>query len=152
MVTLSGILSGEILRVIDANLNRLGEGLRVLEDIARLVLDDAILTEKLKIIRHELLEVDLELSGQLVAARDSEGDVGADLEVPGQEKERELPQLIVADSRRVQQALRVLEEMSKIATIELDPEKFKHARFKFYTIEKELLSRLKRQTDQSMRK
>ncbi len=149
---MSGILSGEILRVIDANLNRLGEGLRVLEDIARLVLDDATLTEELKIIRHELLEVDLELSGQLVAARDSEGDVGADLEVPGQEKERELPQLIVANSRRVQQALRVLEEMTKVAAIELDPEKFKHARFKFYTIEKELLSRLKRQADQSMRK
>lgn len=142
----------DILRVIDANLNRMGEGFRFLEDIARLVLDDTTLTEELKIIRHELLEGNLKLSEQLIEARDSEGDIGIDIEVPGQERARELAQLVVANSRRVEQALRVLEEMAKVADItpKLDSEKFKHARFKFYTIEKELLSKLKRQADQPM--
>jgi len=137
-------LSREILRVIDANLNRMGEGLRFLEDVARLVLDDAALTEELKVMRHELLEGDLKLTGQLIGARDSEGDVGIELEAPGEKRERELSQLIVANSRRVEQALRVLEEMAKEAKVapKLDPGKFKTARFKFYTIEKELLVKL----------
>jgi len=38
--------SGQTLRIIDANLNRIGEGLRLLEDIARLLLDDAALTQQ----------------------------------------------------------------------------------------------------------
>jgi len=137
----------EILRVIDANLNRMGEGLRLLEDIARLVIDDAALTEELKVMRHELLEADLGLTQKLVEARDSESDVGIDLKAPGEEKERELSALIVANSRRVEQALRVLEEMAKVSdiTLKLDPERFKKARFKFYTIEKNLLNKLQNQ-------
>ena len=43
--------SKQILRIIDANLNRTAEGLRVLEDIARFVLDDAALSRQLKIMR-----------------------------------------------------------------------------------------------------
>ena len=134
-----------MIRVIDANLNRMGEGLRFLEDIARLILDDDGLTEELKVMRHELLEGDLELTEQLIEARDSEGDVGANLEAPGERRGRRLTGLAVANSRRVQQALRVLEEMAKAAQIthKLDPEKFKAARFRFYTIEKELLVKLR---------
>ncbi len=134
-----------VLRIIDANLNRVGEGLRFLEDVARLVLDDVSLTEELKSMRHHLLEGDLKLVKKLIEARDAEGDVGAFLQAPGEERERELPQLVVANSMRVKQSLRVLEEMSKLAklTPKLDTEKFKKARFKFYTIEKELLAKLK---------
>lgn len=54
-------ISNQALRIIDANLNRIGEGLRVLEDIARLVLDDAGLSQQLKDMRHEMVEVDLSL-------------------------------------------------------------------------------------------
>jgi thiamine-phosphate pyrophosphorylase len=39
-------------RLIDANLNRAREGLRVLEDLARFELDDAALSERAKQIRH----------------------------------------------------------------------------------------------------
>jgi thiamine-phosphate diphosphorylase len=55
--------------------------------------------------------------------------------------------MVVANARRVQEALRILEELAKIpgATPQLDPEKFKQARFVLYTIEQELLSRLSRQ-------
>ena len=48
--------SRETLRIIDANLNRAAEGLRVLEDIARLGLNDASLSERLKTLRHELTQ------------------------------------------------------------------------------------------------
>ena len=66
------------------------------------------------------------------------------IEAPGEEKGRELPIVLVANSRRVQESLRTLEELAKVpgTAPELDPEKFKQARFSLYTIEKELLSKL----------
>jgi thiamine-phosphate pyrophosphorylase len=138
-------MSEQRLRIIDANLNRAGEGLHLLEEIARLTLDDAELTRKLKTMRHEVLRGDLAFNKELIQARDSEGDVGADIEVPG-DGGRELPIIVVANARRVQEALRILEEMARVPdkTLSLDPEKFKKARFDLYTIERALLSRLLR--------
>ncbi len=134
-------------RIIDANLNRIGEGLRLLEDMARLILNDATLTEQLKTIRHDLVRVDLPFHRKLLQARDSEGDVGIHIEAAGEENRRELPITVVANSRRVQESLRVLEELAKIPETvpALDAEKFKQARFNLYTIEQTLLSRLLRQ-------
>lgn len=134
-------------RIIDANLNRVGEGLRFLEEIARLLLNDAVLTEQLKSMRHDLVRSDSFFAKQLLQARDAGGDVGVDIEVPGEEKERELPLLLVANSRRVQESLRTLEELAKAPGIseKLDSEKFKHGRFDLYTIEQKLLGRLLRQ-------
>jgi thiamine-phosphate pyrophosphorylase len=143
-MALSEGISRQTLRIIDASLNRVGEGLRLLEDIARLLLDDTALTQQLKAMRHQLVRGDLSFNQQLIRSRDSAGDVGVDLEVPGEETERELPAVLVANSRRVQEALRTLEELSKLpsTTIKLDPEAFKQARFALYTIEQQLLSKL----------
>jgi len=132
-------------RIIDANLNRAGEGLHLLEELARLLLDDAELARQLKTMRHEVVRGGLDFNKALIQSRDSEGDVGADIEVPGQGS-RELPTMLVANARRVQEALRILEEMAKLpgATPRLDPDKFKKARFGLYTLEQKLLSRLLR--------
>jgi len=132
-------------RIIDANLNRLGEGLRLLEDVARLLLNDRTLTQELKTMRHNLVRGDWSFNRQLLAARNSEGDVG--INIPEEEEKRELPNLVVANSRRAQESLRSLEELAKMpeATPELDAEKFKQARFKLYSIERALASRLLRQ-------
>jgi thiamine-phosphate pyrophosphorylase len=137
-------------RIIDANLNRAGEGLHLLEELARMVLNDAALTQQLKAIRHEILKGDLAFNQQLIRSRDAESDVGFDIEV-GEDKERELPVAVVANARRVQEALRILEEMAKVpgTTPELDSDKFKQARFALYTIEQELLARLTRQDKKS---
>jgi thiamine-phosphate pyrophosphorylase len=136
--------SRQTLRIIDANLNRVGEGLRLLEDIARLVLNDVALSQQLKTMRHELITGDPVLQKRLLDSRDSEGDVGISL--AGEERERELPLVLVANSRRVQESLRVLEELAKVPGIipGLDSEKFKQARFSIYTLEQRLLSRLLR--------
>ncbi len=107
-------MSRERLRVIDANLNRAGEGLHLLEDIARLMLNDGGLTQQLKTIRHEILRGDWSFNQQLVQSRNSEGDVGVEIEAPGEVKERELPIMVVANARRVQESLRILEELAKI--------------------------------------
>jgi len=140
-------MSKQRLRIIDANLNRAGEGLHLLEDIVRLILNDAELTQQLKTIRHEILRGDWSFNQQLIQARNSESDVGIDIEASGEGKERELPIMVVANARRVQESLRILEELAKMpgTTPELEPEKFKQARFALYTIEQRLLAKLSRQ-------
>ncbi len=139
--------SAGIWRIIDANLNRAGEGLRLLEEMARLVLNDAALTRQFKTMRHEILRGDLVFHQQLLEARDAEGDVGVDIEAPQEEKGRELTITVVANARRVQESLRTLEEMAKLPDTapRLDPEKFKKARFDLYTMEQNLLLKLLRQ-------
>jgi len=137
-------LPHQTLRIIDANLNRIGEGLRVLEEIARLLLDDAALSQQIKDMRHEMVKVDLSLEQQFLQARNSEGDVGINLEASGEEKYKEITATVVANARRVQEALRVMEELAKNPGVPLESDKFKRARFNLYTIEKELFSKLVR--------
>ncbi|MEE9583540.1 MAG: thiamine phosphate synthase, partial [Dehalococcoidales bacterium] len=132
------------LRIIDANLNRIGESLRLLEDLARLLLNDAVLTKQLKAMRHELVTREWPLDKQLLQARNSEGDVGAGIQVKQQSKERQLSATVVANARRVQQSLRVIEELAKVPGTKLDPERFKRARFSLYALERDLISRLLR--------
>lgn len=132
------------MRIIDANFNRIGEGLRLLEEIARLMLDDSQLTQQLKTLRHDLIRSDPSFNRQLIQSRQAESDIGADMDVPGEEKEKELPLVLVANARRVQESLRTLEELAKVpnAAVRLDSDKFRQARFNLYTIEQELMSRL----------
>ena len=139
-------LDRKTLRIIDANLNRIGEGLRVLEDIARLVLDAAGLSQQLKNLRHEMVRVDLALEESFLQARDAAGDVGAELKVPGESRQKDLGATVVANARRVQEALRVMEELAKNPAVSLEPDKFKRARFALYTIEKELFAGLTRRS------
>ena len=133
-------------RIIDSNLNRLAEGLRVLEDIARMILDNVALTQQLKTLRHDLIRGDLSFSLELLSSRNSAEDVGARLEVEGESRQKDLPLIVVANSRRAQESLRVLEEIAKLPATDfkLDSEKFRMARFELYTLEQELVLRLTR--------
>jgi thiamine-phosphate pyrophosphorylase len=105
--------SGRVLRIIDASFNRISEGLRFLEELARFVLDDTALTERLKTLRHELIRGDASFQQRLLGSRNAAGDVGVDIEVAGEEKGKELTILLVANARRVQESLRTLEELAK---------------------------------------
>ncbi len=140
--------SNQTLRIIDVSLNRAAEGLRFLEDTARFILNDPALTEQLKTIRHSLVTSGWPFQNKLIQARDSEGDIGANLKVEeGIGKTKDLPLAIVANSRRVQEALRTLEELAKVNGDDLprSADKFQQARFDLYTIEKNLIARLLRQ-------
>jgi thiamine-phosphate pyrophosphorylase len=130
------------LRIVDANLNRLGEGLRVLEEVTRMTLNDKPLSQQLKDLRHDVVRVELSFHRRLVAARDSAGDVGAEMDAAGESKQRNLTATVVANARRAQESLRVLEEMAKLPEIKLDSAKFRKARFALYTIEKDILGKL----------
>ena len=132
------------LRIIDANINRIGEGLRVLEEFARLALNDAALTGQLKDMRHTILHIDAELQRRLISARDAARDVGAGMTATGDEKRRDASETIVANARRVQESLRVLEEIAKEPAAGLESGVYEKARFELYSIEKELLSKMLR--------
>lgn len=135
----------QVLRIVDASLNRVAEGLRVLEDVARLGLDDDALTAELKSLRHDLVRGDRRLLGGLLSARDSAADVGVDIDVPGGAGQRDIEMTVVANARRAQESLRTLEELAKLSGFPaLDSEKFKHGRFRLYEIEKDLVGRVSR--------
>lgn len=135
-------MSNKVYRIIDANINRAMEGIRVIEDILRFELDERIITSKLKNLRSDLKKT-LDSTGistsQLLKARDSKKDVGADLYTPGEGSRASVGEIITSSFKRVEESLRVLEESSKL----LDPKfgkKFKDIRYKVYDLEKVISS------------
>ncbi len=133
----------EAYRVIDANLNRAREGLRVLEEIARFILEDPDLSSRMKDMRHRLSATAGILPGgmdELLKARDPEGDVGAGSWAPGEKTRDGMLSLATANIKRVQEAARVLEEFGKL--LAPDIKDFKEIRFESYRIEQELFNRL----------
>jgi thiamine-phosphate pyrophosphorylase len=129
-------------RLIDANLNRLSEGLRLLEDVARFILNDAALSSRLKALRHDLLSNTKSFRQTLLTARDSDGDVTAFSKESMSRSD--VNDVVTANARRVTESLRVLEEFAKLPDTGLDPMKFKRARFASYEIEKELEGKVSR--------
>lgn len=103
-----------IARIIDANANRAREALRVMEDVARFVLNDAPLTADLKSLRHELrAALDRLPSGWLEANRDVVEDVGTDIKTVAERSRSGLADVAAAAGKRLSEALRVIEESSK---------------------------------------
>lgn len=125
----------ELYRVIDANLNRLKEGVRVIEDIARYVNNDKTLASKLKEIRHQSRIDDLQ---NLLNSRDSVNDVLRPT-VTSEMNRDSLESIIIANYKRAQESSRVLEEMYKIVDPTLS-ENFKSLRYALYQLEKENLT------------
>ena len=137
-----------MLRLIDANLDRLGEGVRVLEDIARFVLDDSKMSGQLKNVRHDLVKVSPELKNRLLASRDSVADVGRERVPVSGSPRNDVVALVTANAKRAQESLRVLEESVKLPDMppELKSKGFEKARFTLYTIEKEMTLKLAERT------
>lgn len=134
----------QALRLVDANANRAAEGLRVIEDYARLVSQDRYLSEKIKHLRHGLAEA---LSGvdrkERLASRNTETDAGTDVTTAGELSRADLESIIPAAAERVTQALRGLEEYAKFLT-SCVAEKFKSLRYAAYDTLAEAELRLSR--------
>lgn len=138
----------KIYRIIDANLNRAAEGLRVLEDTVRFILEDKRLTEKLKNLRHSLLKEiqNLPEKDRLIASRCSGEDVGTRLK---EESRKEVEELLSANFRRVEEAERTLEEYGKLVSLSWG-ERFRQLRFQTYGLEKEIRMRWRKKVDYSL--
>lgn len=123
-------------RIIDANINRSKEGLRVCEEITRFILNSRSLTSALKKIRHE---IDLAAEGlaskaSLLRERASLKDVGEKIYI-NELKRRNIKDVFFANIQRVKESVRVLEEFSKLKDVK-SALRFKRARYKIYEIEK----------------
>ncbi|MBC7965424.1 MAG: thiamine phosphate synthase [Fuerstia sp.] len=145
--------SDAVWRILDANLNRSREGLRVLEDYARFVRNDASLSERLKCLRHDLVATEASLpkskthsreseSGDAISAdvlrhRDTAHDVGTQISTAAELIRHDMSDVVVANCRRVQEALRSLEEFGKLIAPEFAG-KVKQIRYRTYTLQQQL--------------
>ena len=133
-----------LVRLLDANFNRAREALRVLEDAARFLLDDTALTEAAKALRHQVSTTarNLPVAGGFSLHRDTPGDVGTGMTATGEELRAGPIDVINAAFGRLSEALRALEEYSKL----LSPAaawQFKQSRYGAYTLHTKLMRRLR---------
>ena len=129
-----------VYRILDASINRASEGLRVVEDFVRMSLNDAHLTERLKQLRHGVIQATSRLDSQLlIAARDTQSDVGTLVQTKSEYNRSTESGIVQANMSRLQQSLRTLEEYSK--TISNDTAKqIEQLRYSTYTIEKAIVT------------
>jgi len=122
----------KLFRLIDANLNRLREGVRVVEDILRYIDDNADLAKRLKEVRHMARFED----PRLLECRDIEGDV-LKRSTSSEMARTDITSLKRANIKRAQESARVLEEALKLVDTDAS-ETFKKIRYELYNIEKAL--------------
>jgi len=127
----------KIIRLIDANINRSLEGLRVAEDINRFIFSDKLVTKLLKDIRHALTRTIADLpfgQKERLQERDILKDVGR---VSNQSEltRKDYTEIYFINLQRVKESLRVLEEISKLYSAKISG-KLKRLRYALYSIEK----------------
>lgn len=130
-------------RIIDANINRTKEGLRVCEELTRFVLDNRKLTAEFKKIRHKIDTMvkrlpDIRLD--LLKARKSLTDVGRNIYI-NELKRKDFGDIFFANIQRVKESIRVLEEFTKLKNINFAVE-FKKIRYNIYEIEKKAAKKI----------
>lgn len=125
-------------RIIDANFNRAREAARVMEEFCRFALNSVELSSRAKSLRHELCDciqrIDTE---KLLISRDSQQDVGRQLQVDKQLKRTDLKDCFVAAAKRLTEALRVLAEVVGPYDEALG-QIFEKLRFDAYSLEKDI--------------
>lgn len=141
-----------VLRILDASANRAREGLRVVEDFVRFSLDDAYLSELLKSARHQLRSV---MQGfdvdSLISSRSTTADVGTQISTASELVRSDSLSVARASLKRVQEAVRTLEEYSKVGSVvrgmsnsSSDPvpasQQFEQIRYELYSVEKAILT------------
>jgi len=129
-------------RIIDANINRTKEGLRVCEEITRFILNNRSLTTEFKKIRHKIDAVVRHLSDfkDLLQERQSLKDVGTDIYI-NELKREGYQDIFWANIQRVKESIRVLEEFTKLKSVNIAIE-FKKIRYDIYEIEKKVTQRI----------
>ena len=127
-------LPSELLRVVDANINRLKEGIRVVEDILRYRDNNKALSLKLKELRHKAT---INIYEELLLHRDSVNDVLRP-STKSEQNRSDINSIIIANFKRAQESSRVLEELFKLQDVVLS-ENFKHIRYELYSLEKDII-------------
>jgi thiamine-phosphate pyrophosphorylase len=126
-------------RILDANINRLKEGLRVSEEVSRFILENRALTLEFKKIRHsiDIAIKQLPDRAKLLNHRNSLTDVGSRVSLKSEFQRSDFRDIFFANIQRVKESLRVLEEFSKLKSLGAALE-FKKLRYKAYALEKRI--------------
>ncbi len=124
-------------RIIDVNLNRLTEGLRVVEDVVRLALEEPRLLAGIRKLRTQVGQDVRVLRRQVVVSRRSETDLGRGDRFD-RAKRKNLEDVLAANFKRAEESARVLEEVLKVSEPRLAV-KLKAVRFRLYDLEREAL-------------
>jgi thiamine-phosphate pyrophosphorylase len=126
----------DVARILDACANRAREAVRVLEDFARFSRDDPFLSRQLKQFRHDLTETLAAVAaGDQVGARDTLGDVGTLITTKAEGLRHSVGEIVQANFKRLQEALRSLEEYGKLSSPDAGA-RFESLRYRTYTLEK----------------
>ncbi len=132
----------DIYRILDANFNRAREALRVCEDCGRFALNDPAITALAKNMRSEIADVLKDMpAGELVASRDTASDIGTEITSPTESRRESLQDVAVAATKRLTEALRTIEEYSKIVC-PARTRKLERMRYDGYTLEQRLIGRV----------
>ena len=135
-------------RILDSNLNRLSEGLRVIEEYFRFIEEDAKITAELKKLRQTInsLFANFEEYNLLLKNRNSDTDIGKGENFDKTNLKRlSYNDVLRANFKRTQEAARVMEEYSKL--LNRDSSAFKKIRFELYSLEKEILTETRRENE-----
>lgn len=122
-------------RALDANVNRLNEGIRVLEDIFRYIYENHALASGLKELRHKIRP---SFYAEAIKCRDADNDI-LKPSIPSELKKDNLSDILIANFKRTQEAARVLEELCKIE-YQTESQAFKDIRYVLYGMEKEAMA------------
>jgi len=131
-------------RLIDANANRASEGIRVLEDLARFVLDRADLCARLKDERHALraaLPAIGSTPERRLASRDTAHDAGTTISTQHESDRSDDRSVAIAGAKRAQEALRALEEVAKVRSG--SGAAFERIRYALYDLERDVVLALR---------
>lgn len=134
-------------RLLDANINRSAEGLRVLEDIARFSLDNQKISAAIRSLRHRVRDLFKGREHSLLSARDSVADVGqiTSQQATGSDERDGLRDTVLSNFKRVQEASRSIEEILKTKGEYSAGKIVEELRFSVYELETELMSFFSRQ-------
>lgn len=134
-------MDNEVLRILDVNVNRTREALRVVEDYARFVLDDADAAATVKHCRHQLADLVVAVgASELLAARDIVNDVGRDLKTPTELRRASIEDVVRAAFARLTESTRVLGEYAKIVS-QPAASAAEHLRYRIYEFEQRVVLR-----------
>ncbi len=142
-----------VYRILDANVNRAKEAIRVLEEFYRFVENNQHATRKCKTLRHHLSQIVQEagIFEKLLLNRDVEHDTIAGDYTASEASRTTFHDVRVANFQRLKEAMRVLEEYSKLVDDALG-KAFQSMRFEVYQWETDLLRREKNDTNHRSKK
>ncbi len=125
-----------IYRILDANLDRAREALRTIEEWCRFGLEEVNLCDRCKHMRQELAQWHKE---EFRRARNTPDDPATGLSHANESVRADVQAVLRANMGRLQEALRVLEEYSKVVDLTMG-EAMKQMRYQVYTLESQLLT------------